>query len=471
MKKLLFIILGLLTIGVVAYLLTNTSFLQGKFAVLGGNEAQTYATEAAQYAVTAEDHAANAQYSANAASSYQVTAPECLSLVMLPDDYILDASVATVEDITLELSIVGSIDTWTGTIAMQSTGTGTFSSMSNAAGRSTIVNTTYSGGAAGDRIAALIVEESEACSDTLKITQAAPGDDDGDGVNNLDDKCPNYVPTGADTDGDGCTDDTDGDGVDDDNDLCINKAPKGPDTDGDGCTDPVVITDTDGDGVDDDNDLCPDEDATGQDTDLDGCIDPVVDPVVDPGPVEGDCTHPFGDVAPGYWGEGYICDAYEETIVSGKTSTIFDPDASVTKAEFLKMALRVAGYSSADATGSEEFVDVSSSDWYYPWVRIAEQLDVLKITDSFFNPNIPITRADATVMLVRIAGETLYGWTEDDIPFYDVSSSNDFAYAILIAYADGVIEGYLDGSFGPYNYITRAEAVTIVLRATDAWFQ
>jgi hypothetical protein len=135
------------------------------------------------------------------------------------------------------------------------------------------------------------------------------------------------------------------------------------------------------------------------------------------------------------------------------------------------MALRVAGYSSADATGSEEFVDVSSSDWYYPWVRIAEQLDVLKITDSFFNPNIPITRGDATVMLVRIAGETLYGWTEDDIPFYDVSASDAFAYAVLIAYNDGVIEGYLDNSFGPYSYITRAEAVTIILRAADAWFQ
>jgi hypothetical protein len=339
----------------------------------------------------------------------------------------------------------------------------------------------------------------------------------------------------ADADGNGCTDpvidpvvdpdpvDTDGDGLPDDIDECKDDAPApDADADGNGCTDPVVDpvvdpavdpdpVDTDGDGLTDDIDECKD-DAPAPDADADGngCTDPVIDPAVDPDPVDTDtdgdgftddeeitygtdpldatsypainpvdpvdpvvegCTHPFRDVENGYWGEPYICDAYEETIVNGKSSTIFDPDASVTKAEFLKMALRVAGYSSTDATGSEDFTDVSSSDWYYPWVRIAEQLDILKITDSFFNSNLPITRGDATVMLVRIAGETLYGWNDSEVPFYDVSTSDAFAYAVLIAYNAGVIEGYPDDSFRPYNYIQRDEAAAIVLRAKDAWFQ
>jgi hypothetical protein len=330
-------------------------------------------------------------------------------------------------------------------------------------------------------------------------------DTDGDGVKDNVDDCPNENAAGQDDDGDGCVDlvvtetDADGDGLTDDEEATYGTDPNSPDTDNDGLTDYAEVmtygtdptlsdTDSDGysdleevaiystdpldpnsypvfdadnDGIDDDNDLCPDEDATGFDLDQDGCIDLIA--------VE-DCAHPFSDVENDHWGVTHICNAYEMAIVSGKTSTIFDPNSSVTRAEFLKMAIRVAGYHTSDASTPETFIDVNSSDWYYPWVRIAEELEILKIGNSFFNPNVAITRGDATIMLVRAAEKTLYDWAEEEIPFHDVDMNDEFTYAVLIAYNDGVIEGYPDGSFKPYDYITRAEAVTIVLRAKDAWF-
>ncbi|MBC7947424.1 MAG: OmpA family protein [Chitinophagaceae bacterium] len=106
-----------------------------------------------------------------------------------------------------------------------------------------------------------------------------PGDSDGDGISDPNDKCPNQVGTAKydgcpipDTDGDGINDeldrcptqagtakyngcpipDTDGDGINDENDKCINQAGTAKYN---GCP----IPDTDGDGVNDENDRCPNE--------------------------------------------------------------------------------------------------------------------------------------------------------------------------------------------------------------------
>ncbi|MGB0312324.1 MAG: S8 family serine peptidase [Poseidonia sp.] len=76
-------------------------------------------------------------------------------------------------------------------------------------------------------------------------------DDDGDGVVNVEDACPNENSSAEDEDGDGCLDDADGDGVLDSMDACPDTNASEADNDGDGCPD-----DTDGDGITDDVDRC-----------------------------------------------------------------------------------------------------------------------------------------------------------------------------------------------------------------------
>lgn len=88
-------------------------------------------------------------------------------------------------------------------------------------------------------------------------------DDDGDGVANHLDKCPN-TPKGVEVDTVGCPIDTDGDGVPDYLDKCPG-TPKGVRVDAKGC--PI---DTDGDGVPDDLDKCPATPA-GVKVDSKGC--------------------------------------------------------------------------------------------------------------------------------------------------------------------------------------------------------
>ena len=76
-------------------------------------------------------------------------------------------------------------------------------------------------------------------------------DNDGDGVPNLDDACPNQNALGWDLDADGCLDDMDLDEVTDNLDLCPDENALGWDLDVDGC-----IDDSDDDGVLDSIDQC-----------------------------------------------------------------------------------------------------------------------------------------------------------------------------------------------------------------------
>ena len=148
--------------------------------------------------------------------------------------------------------------------------------------------------------AALENSPPEKCSDRPVVVakvKPKPGDRDGDGLKDPEDKCPD-VPENYNgyQDDDGCPDDpdTDGDGIPDSKDSCPN-LPEDKDgyLDDDGCPDP----DNDGDGILDKVDKCPDqpEDPDGFE-DNDGCPDPDNDKdgvldlddacPIDPGPAD-----------------------------------------------------------------------------------------------------------------------------------------------------------------------------------------
>ncbi|SEQ99655.1 Outer membrane protein OmpA and related peptidoglycan-associated (lipo)proteins [Solimonas aquatica] len=90
-----------------------------------------------------------------------------------------------------------------------------------------------------------------------------PNDDDGDGVPNWRDRCPD-TPKGVVVNADGCPLDSDGDGVPDYLDKCPN-TPKGIPVGADGCE-----IDSDGDGVPDRLDKCPNT-PRGVQVDAEGC--------------------------------------------------------------------------------------------------------------------------------------------------------------------------------------------------------
>ncbi len=183
-----------------------------------------------------------------------------------------------------------------------------------------------------------------------------------------------------------------------------------------------------------------------------------------------DCTVPFDDIY-GHWGEPYIDELYCRGVVIGRSTTLFVPSDNMTRAEFLKVALLNAGFS-VDGSAGENFSDVSAGDWYYEYVSYGVSKGYIEgYDDGTFLPNADINRAEALVILMRIAGVTSYDVTASEIAFSDVSASNWFAYAIVTAYSKGIVEGYDTGAFLPGNHITRAEVAAMAVRTHDAYYE
>lgn len=104
-------------------------------------------------------------------------------------------------------------------------------------------------------------------------------------------------------------------------------------------------------------------------------------------------------------------------ILSGKTSSVFDPDATMTRAEFATTVVRALGLA---PKANSTFADVKSGDWFAPYVGTANRYGIVSgISATMFQPQGTITRQEAAAMVAR-AGK-LCGMDTT----YDVSTARD----------------------------------------------
>lgn len=178
------------------------------------------------------------------------------------------------------------------------------------------------------------------------------------------------------------------------------------------------------------------------------------------------CTHQFLDVV-GHWAENDICYLYSQGVVSGYSERTYAPNNSITRAEFLKIALAHLGYN-VYAVQSASFTDISSGDWYYRYATFARSKGFISgYSDGSFHPNSSITRAEALKMIMTIAGISTYSASGRAPLFTDVSSSDWYFDAVILGADLGIVEGYSNNTFRPNNSITRAEAAVIAQRVWD----
>ncbi len=181
---------------------------------------------------------------------------------------------------------------------------------------------------------------------------------------------------------------------------------------------------------------------------------------------------PFIDLDDFEWAENAIEDLYERGVVEGKSYYYYYPADSITRAEFLKIILLSADIDVQDYDNeSENFRDVSSYDWYYPYIQAGLALRMID-DDYYFYPDVEINRAEAVTMLVRLQ-DKFQGANLDktDTPFWDVSPYDWFAKYIAYAYDERIIEGYEDRSFRPINDLNRAEAAVLADNAYHEWWR
>ncbi|MEI8229937.1 MAG: S-layer homology domain-containing protein [Candidatus Peregrinibacteria bacterium] len=125
----------------------------------------------------------------------------------------------------------------------------------------------------------------------------------------------------------------------------------------------------------------------------------------------------FSDVSPTHPYATAIEYIQEQGIVQGYPNGTFRPDATINRAEFVKMILLAVSsydYSTADCAKSSVFSDVPQGAWFNPYVCVAKNRRYVSgYPDGTFHPNVSISFVEAAKIIVNAlevatdAGHTL----------------------------------------------------------------
>ena len=160
---------------------------------------------------------------------------------------------------------------------------------------------------------------------------------------------------------------------------------------------------------------------------------------------------------PTNWAKEPIEKAINNGLLKGSNNKV-NPKGNLTRAELVTILNRALGTRAKADISS--FSDLSKDNWYYTEFQKAVKANLVEGSGSKMNPNNPITREEAFVILGRAfdIGETTNRLSE----FKDASKVSKWAVDNI----NGLIaNGYLKGSSGklnPKGYITRAEYASIM---------
>ena len=114
-------------------------------------------------------------------------------------------------------------------------------------------------------------------------------------------------------------------------------------------------------------------------------------------------TNAYTDVAAGSWYNIAVSTLSNMGILGGYEDGTFRPNASITRAEFAKIA--VSFFDWADVYAVNGFVDVRDSAWYANYVAVAAELGLIEgYGGNVFRPDATITRAEACTIINRTLG-------------------------------------------------------------------
>lgn len=174
----------------------------------------------------------------------------------------------------------------------------------------------------------------------------------------------------------------------------------------------------------------------------------------------------FMDVPTKHWAAPYIYELHYQGIIHGKTATLFDPEANITRAEMVKILAMAVGVDVEYYEGWTWFTDVPENAWFAPYVSWAADYEIIYGYDGYFYPNDPIDRQELAAILYRyydyFANAPLPE-IEEYKQFKDQQQiewwAEESIYSMQMA---GVLKGYSDGTFRPYDNATRVEAAKVV---------
>lgn len=185
---------------------------------------------------------------------------------------------------------------------------------------------------------------------------------------------------------------------------------------------------------------------------------------VETGTVIAACN-PFTDID-NHWAKTHILKAYHAGIFVGTTETTFAPQANMSRAMFVTVLYRMAGRPAVK--GGTYFTDVEQDQYYADAVAWAAETGItVGVGKGLFAPYKLLNREETAAMLYRFAqvsGRDV-SKTAELSRFTDESQVSGWAKeTVSWAVAEGLLQGYPNGTLSPRGNATRAEVASILVR-------
>ncbi|MBP1157479.1 MULTISPECIES: S-layer homology domain-containing protein [unclassified Paenibacillus] len=177
----------------------------------------------------------------------------------------------------------------------------------------------------------------------------------------------------------------------------------------------------------------------------------------------------FDDLS-SHWAKKDIESLVEQKIVEGVTPTQFEPDRSITRAEFATLVVRSLGLTTV--TSNTYFSDVDASSWYADTVSAATYAGLINgYEDNTFHPTAPVTREEMAAIIIRaltyadVASEVNASRQEELLSQFKDADQITWGHKEIAASLNArIMNGMTEDTFSPTSTATRAQAATVLKR-------
>jgi hypothetical protein len=177
----------------------------------------------------------------------------------------------------------------------------------------------------------------------------------------------------------------------------------------------------------------------------------------------------FYDALYDHWAYPYIMRIYDEGITQGYGDGRYGPEDSVTREQMAVFILKALNDVPADGyCGSvAPFTDVLPDRWSCKYIKRLAELGITSgYLDGSFGPVDPVTREQMAVFITRALEQVpADGYCGTTSPFTDVPYSWWSCKYVKMLSEMHITSGYGDGRYGPGDPITRAQMAVFLSRA------
>ncbi|MBI5700877.1 S-layer homology domain-containing protein [Candidatus Saganbacteria bacterium] len=175
----------------------------------------------------------------------------------------------------------------------------------------------------------------------------------------------------------------------------------------------------------------------------------------------------FADVPDGHWAKQPIEGSSTAGLVQGYPDGTFKPERVLTRAEIATLLVRAKGKELTERPASSVFKDVKGDFWAAAYIKEAVDMGLVKgYPDGKFRPNKRLTKAEAITVLVRY--DKLPVSVAMENPYRDVKAKHWAAKYVQAAKDNGMLS-YIEGDkLGLGNAVSRAESVEMMSKTTVA---